>query len=304
VDETYLRTALGFDPAAVLDSLQSVADVFASVDGNRLVSTKMPFINKSLPQLVSEITGGGLLGEGLASFFQNIASRRPVSASAFDAAVRAAQGVLTGAEIKANPNGRADQHDLSQGKARYLLTYRPTMSATPVGFELGLPLLDLQAEVNVGPTVDVAIEFGLNPEQGFYLIDRPGPEVSFTLGVDARLDAAGSFGPLAIGVVGGRATLPNARLELDLVDADSPLADANRYVLPSEVFASLRPNLTLERSAELKLPLGARLGDGGPGVVTEFTAHWDPFDTGSFTFGPRRSSDPADGFGPLKYELG
>ena len=296
----YFALGADFDAQTALTGIGAILTMIAGWDSD----TKLPFVDATVGELFD------FIGEA-SSFFEAIESADTSNGALFDLAVRNA---VVAAGLDANevtlfactPGtvGCLDdtKHDPANGSFRYVVDFTydlDNLSSMPFGFPGDL--FELDASVNPGVQFDFELEFGLDPESGFYVVDRGealGAEMRLSAGVNVALDRiGGSFGPLEFGVLDGEASL-GAALEFDLV---SP-GGAGGRLGAAELFT---PSIDFSvGDASIRLPMGVRLGDMGPGFITEFTAHWSIENPGEFKFGPDGSSNPADGFSAPKFELG
>src|SRR5262249_47586747 len=146
-------------------------------------------------------------------------------------------------------------------------------------------LLSLNTQLTPTASFTGQIEFGINPLQGFYLVDAgTSPELHLNAHLGATLNAAGQFGPLALnyGVLNGNAQL-NASFDVNLVSSPG----ANGIIPISQLIGNFQDAVQTKATgtADLDLPLGLRIGDDGPGVKSDFQAHWDAKDAGNLHFG-------------------
>jgi hypothetical protein len=165
--------------------------------------------------------------------------------------------------------------------------------------------IDFQPEI----TFDLDLTFGLNPEDGFFILDtgdEQDPEMSLEAGFDVVFERiGGSIGPLDYGVLNGHFLLA-AGFAVNLVDPNPPASGEHKITVEELVgnFSTVfDPEIT--GNASLTFPqMGIRLGEDGPGIITSFSAYWNADNPDTFTFGPEQSPDPRDGFGPIQFELG
>jgi Ca2+-binding RTX toxin-like protein len=112
----------------------------------------------------------------------------------------------------------------------------------------------------------------------------------------------GSIGPFEAGVDDGTGNL-SVSLDFDLVAPSNPTAGGR---IPLASFANIGSvsQASVAATTSLELPIALRIGQGGPGVLTRYSVFGETQSPITFKFGPNKSSDPKQGFGPLSFELG
>ncbi|HEY7118485.1 MAG TPA: NosD domain-containing protein, partial [Tepidisphaeraceae bacterium] len=297
-----INNAIGFNTGSILAGIQQIINLISAWGGNALLNTKIPLINKTVKQLFD------FVGKAT-SFFNAVKNANISTPSAFDSAVNnaiAAAGLPAGS-VSLTPQG---DNNPGSGNFHYLLDFHYALfdpGTTP--FDFGSSLFSLA--ITLQPKIDfnAKIEFGINKTDGFYIVDRSNasnPEVTLKAGVTANFDkVGGQFGPLNYGVASGSANI-NFNLGIDLKDPKSADGSGGK-IGGSELVSNLGTvlNPVASGGANIHLPIGLHLGQGGPGVATTFDAHWDPADPANIHFGASgNSTDPADGFGPVNFEMG
>ena len=175
-------------------------------------------------------------------------------------------------------------------------------ASLPSQFQLD-DIADDKISVTTSLSGSADVTFGVGGDGGFFLADageaRPD-EFSLNASVEINIDQiGGSVGPMFAGVAEGSGAL-DVSLGLDLVASSGEKISLNQIV---NGFSNVT-DATVNATTSLELPLALKLGETGPGVITEFTAFGEVHSPIEFTFGPDNSSDPKAGFGPIKFELG
>ncbi|HZL38153.1 MAG TPA: right-handed parallel beta-helix repeat-containing protein, partial [Tepidisphaeraceae bacterium] len=297
-----LDNILGFNTGSITAGIQSVLNLISSWGGNSLLNTKIPLINKTVKQLFDFVTKAS-------SFFSAITSQNISSPTAFDTAVNSAitKAGLDPSSVKLTPQS---DNNPGSGVFHYVVEFNyNAYNPGSIPFDFGSSLFSMNASFTPAITFHAKIEFGINKTDGFYLVDNGDashPEVTLNAGITGNFNQiGGSFGPITYGVANGTANV-GFNLGLDIVDPNSSDGSGGK-IGASELAANLGTILvpSISGGATLHLPMGFHLGTGGPGVTTTFDAHWDPSDPGNIHFGASgNSTDPADGFGPINFEMG
>ncbi|MGA2499268.1 MAG: hypothetical protein ABSH20_16130, partial [Tepidisphaeraceae bacterium] len=279
--------------------IQAVINLINGWANLPLLNTNIPLVGSALKSVFDFISKG-------TSFFQAIISAGDSTPAAFDSAV---QGAIAKAGLDPASVTLTPQPDNSPSTAtfHYLLNFHYNVAGIAEPFNFGGNLFTLNGNVNVGVQFNANLEFGLDKSNGFYLVDRStaaNPEVSLSAGINATFNKiGGNFGPVSYGVSNGTGNV-TFNMGLDLVSPQGPGGKIGPGDLANNISAVAQPEFLPGSGASLDLPIGFYLGNGGPGAATEFKAHWDPTNPGSFYFGTGNSTDPADGFSPVQFELG
>ena len=306
--------ATDFDFSTALSGVGSIVDMIAGWVTDEILNTKLPYVDLTVGELFDYITTAD-------SFFQAIILANPMTGVLFDQAVQGAIAAagLNPANVTLTPSADPMLHDPMAATPKFfydLVFDYDVMTSVPFGFDLGGGILTLDSMLQPTVAFDFALQFGLNEDDGFFIVDQgtaAGPELTLAAGLTLPIDLfGGMFGPLAYGVSNGLASL-TADFDLDLVDPDSPMAGGRigGGQLTANLLQVLDP--ALSGNGELRLPMGLRLGQTGPALLTNFTAFWNSSAPGSLTYGtvdgtatgaPLNSENVRDGFGPVLFELG
>ncbi|MDZ4819489.1 MAG: hypothetical protein SGJ20_11000, partial [Planctomycetota bacterium] len=303
--QCYANALTQFDINTVLAGLQYLLTMFQKLASNQVLNTPLPLINKTPAELAPFV-------QKAITLIQKIQSDTPASSTStgFDTYLlnQAVQRAGVGDVISitaGNTNAPA------MGSLNYVLHFQYSASETyPFNLGLGNNLLTLQTPITPSATIAGEIEFGLNPQQGFYLVDQQGtmPEIRVHAGIDApAIHAGGKIGPLQLtyGVDGGTANL-GADFTVNLVSLPGSGGIIPISLVGSNLQDVVKPAAT--GAATVNLPFGLRIGDDGPGVIANFSAYWNANNPSRLCFGTPGSfncpSDPKAGFSHVKFELG
>jgi autotransporter-associated beta strand protein len=176
-----------------------------------------------------------------------------------------------------------------------------------VPFALGAgedSLFSLQANVPVTASFNASVTFGFDAADGFYVVGGNGsssPQINLQVGATATFasQVTGTFGMLPIGVSNGSANM-SASVGLDLLAPGDNGQKISSMDLAKGGQAILQPTIT--GSGSINLPFGFRLGSSGPGVISSYSASWNPSQTPAIEYGASDSSNPADGFGGVYFD--
>ncbi len=304
--DSYLAGATNFNADTALAGIEAIINLIQGWSNVDLMNTKIPFINKKLSDVFD------FASKALA-FFNAIKSASPGNSTAFDTAVMnalSAAGLSDAAVKSITPSSNSARHDPANGRFEYKLhlEFDLLRADESLSFD-GLPF-NFAFEGTVKPHVTFTLDlgFGMNPDEGFFLVDSQAinpaspPELQLDAGIAATFDKiGGSFGPIAYGVRNGTGDI-SFHLDVDLKDPNN----SGGRITPSEILGNftsvVRPSLG--GSAGLMLPIGLRLGETGPGVTTTFQLGWDASQPSTVTFGPSGSTDPANAFTAVSFEMG
>ncbi len=313
----FISAAANFNLSNVLAGIQSVLNMISAWTGLPIMQTKIPLVNRSLADIFDFVSEA-------VKFFNEVSHTNAATASAFDTAVQAAltaAGLPAGSTFELIPSSDPTYHnpgDLSNPRVLYLFHYRHNFAANTVDFDWGNDLFSLSLSFTPAITFDLQIEFGFSKEKGFYIVDRDTAPAGEVIRSDLRMgigevhlgagltasnfNAGGQFGPVIYGVAGGNASA-NFGLTLNLNDPNSSGGIITTSELTGNITTVLQPSVG--GTASIVLPMGVRIGSDGPGVKTTFSAYWNANSPTTFHFGsPSGSTDPADGFSGIQFELG
>ncbi|MDB5333039.1 MAG: alkaline phosphatase, partial [Phycisphaerales bacterium] len=245
------------------------------------------------------------------SFFQAILNNGVSTPTAFDNSVQTAiaHSGLDAGSVSLTPK---PDNNPATGVFHYLLNFHYNVAGISEPFAFGSNLFSLNGNVSVGVQFNANIEFGLDKTSGFYIVDNSSatsPEVSLTTSVTGNFDKiGGTFGPVSYGVSNGTASI-HFNLGLDLVSpkgAGGKIGPGDMAATNNNAPTVVQGEFLSGSGGTLDLPIGFYLGDpgSGPGAATEFKANWNPSNPGALYFGTGNSTNPADGFGPVQFELG
>lgn len=310
--QAYLDQASHFDINTILYGLQLLINALSQMQNSPVLNVHLPLVNKTPAQLLPAL-------QKILAFFQQVRSDTSSSttASGFDTyllntAVQRAG--FSSSEVSVTAGSPNHPDNPATGQLDYVIHLNFAAAPNPLDFDLGLGGNLLSLNTQLTPTVSFTgqIEFGINPLQGFYLVDAgTSPELHLNAHLGATLNAAGQFGPLALnyGVLNGNAQL-DASFDVNLVSSPG----SNGITPISQLITNFQDAVQPKASgtADLDLPLGLRIGDDGPGVKSDFQAHWDAKDAGNLHYGAlpsggdrtALSTDPTDGFSSVTFELG
>ncbi len=301
--------ATNFDAGAIVGAIHQLIEKLDAWSGLKLLQLKIPWVDLKLADVLN------VFSDYLKTFFNHIdasSSSGDEMNDAFDAAVQALidETGLDPNHVSLTP--RTDLpafHNPSAGRFRYVLHLEAGYSQS-YPFSIGGDLFSLDGQLETVASAVLDLEFGYNPQNGFYLVDRQAatnlPELRITAGIHVPLDkVGGSFGPIKYGVSQGAANL-DFNLNLDLRDTDNTGGLVSLGELGNSLENAVVPGLS--GTGTLNLPMGIRLGSNGPGVITSFNAAWNADKPAEilFTGNPKKpaSTDVADGFSPVQYEMG
>ncbi|MFI5378326.1 MAG: right-handed parallel beta-helix repeat-containing protein, partial [Tepidisphaerales bacterium] len=294
-----LSPGSNYSAADATAGIQAVITMINGWANLPLLNTNIPLVGSALKSVFDFISKG-------TSFFQAIVSAGDSTPAAFDSAV---QGAIAKAGLDAGSVTLTPQADNNPSTAtfHYLLNFHYNVAGISEPFNFGGNLFTLNGNVNVGVQFNANLEFGLDKSNGFYLVDRStaaNPEISLSAGITANFNKiGGNFGPVSYGVSNGTGNV-TFNMGLDLVSPQGTGGKIGPGDLANNISAVVQPEFLAGSGAKVDLPIGFYLGNGGPGVATEFKAHWDPTHPDAFYFGTGNSTDPADGFSPVQFELG
>ena len=294
-----LSGATNYNSTTALAGLQAVINQINNWGNISLLNTNIPLVGMPIKSLFNFIQKG-------TSFFQAIINAGVSSGTAFNTAV---MNAITAAGLDSGSVTLTPQSDNnpSTGVFHYLLNFLYNATGMTEPFNFGSSLFTVNANVNVGVAFNANIEFGLSKATGFYIVDRStaaNPEISLDTSVTANFNkVGGNFGPIAYGISNGVATVA-FNVGLDLVSPNGAGGKIGTGDLTNTLGAVAQPEILPGSGGTLNLPIGFYLGTGGPGAATTFTANWNPSNPTAFYFGSGNSTNPADGFSPVEFELG
>ncbi len=286
-DLNNLIGAENFNFSSIGAGINSVINLLSGLLGNGVMNTNIPLINKPLKDIFG-------FTQSLTQVWGQLNVSQP-TAAAFAALVTSVDNALPNVTI--TPSSNPALHNPAQSRFQYTLTYNQTFTpAQPIPFDFGSDLFGLDATLL--PTIDLtgSIVWGANSDRGFYL------DGISELNLDASLNVTiprfgGDFGFLIIGVKDGTFDI-DFNLGIQIDNTANLLGDID---------------VDVSGDASVVLPLGAYLGEDGPGIKTTFRAYWTAETPTTFYFSPvdpgatpitQLSTDPGVGFGPVLFEMG
>ncbi len=293
LDSTNLNPLANFDASDFTSGLTSVIGLITQWGNLPLLNQNIPLINEPISKILSYANDVVSVFNSISS---SVSSGSPSSASALNTLImNAVPGDIT----------QGPSFNLANNVLDYDLNYSANVS-TSVPFNLGLSILNVNANVTASAAVNVKLEFGFDAADGFYIVggsDTAHPQLSVTGTLALNVAQAGLvLGPLQAGVANGTGNI-SLGFAVNLVPPSSGNGSKiSATQLLSGAGSILSP--TVSGSGALNLPLGVRLGSGGPGVLATFSASWDPNRDNPLEFGPNNSTDPTDGFGNVTFDLG
>ncbi|HUB26128.1 MAG TPA: hypothetical protein VL992_11925, partial [Tepidisphaeraceae bacterium] len=203
----------------------------------------------------------------------------------------------------------------SGGQYEYALTFnftQPSVANLPFNVQSGLDSneqsLNITLQTNLAMTASFAgtLTFGYDAGDGFYIYGGSGGNalnLSTQVSTEASFpdDTVGTFGIIPFGVTGGTAGL-TASVGLTLNAPGDNGEKISGMDLSADGATLLEPNVT--GTGSLMLPFGARLGTGtsAPGVISSFTADWNPMRTQPVEYGASDGTSLLNGFGSVTYD--
>ena len=280
---------------AFVNGVGSLLSEIGTWQSSSILQTSLFLLDEPIDKVIPFI-------EDFQAVFQKIKNISAPNAAAFDADVLGLSGLPAGASIVATANDHS-----SNDQFEYTLSFNVTQPSGPsVPFALGAgqdSLFSLKANVPVTASFTANLTFGFDPADGFYTIGNSSgsPQISLQVGASATFanQVAGNFGPLPIGVANGSATM-SALVGLNLLPPGDNGLKISSMELANGGLAILQP--TISGSGSINLPFGLRLGNGGPGVRSSFTATWDPTRAPAIEYGAANSINPTDGFGGVYFD--
>lgn len=314
--ESLLGAASNFNLSSALAGVQAIIQMIGQWANVSVMDVKIPLLDVRLKDIFNFV-------QQASQFFNTLSGVNVATAQAFDAAINSAftsLGLPAGSALVASTD--AAQHnptDLANPRLRYLFRFHHDFLATDLDFKWGNDLFSLALKLKPTLSIDAQIEFGFSKDRGFYIVDRDtatgvirpgdrvaGGEIQLSASITAsNFVAGGQFGPVIYGVRDGNASVSYG-VSINLTDPGSNgggVGIITSSELTGNILAVLQAHLG--GNASLILPMGLYLGNGGPGIKANFSLYWDASKPADFHFGsPTGSSDPADGFSGIQFELG
>ena len=259
----YVNQATSFDPAAANGGIEAIQSLIGGWANVGLLNTKIPLVNKSIGGVFNYV-------DEARKFFTAVVDAHPATSGQFDAAVlgaRAAAG-LDPAEVSVTTNSAF--HDPAAGRFRYVVDYHYVKALTDVPFDFGFaPAFTFAGKLNPTVRFNAQLEFGLNREDGFFLVDRGAgsPEATVQIAgcTSRQLERLGGlFGLVEYAVHNATADLNDVTLSIDLVDPNASGGRITASEMSGSFSAVVRPSATAG-TADLDFPMGVLLGAGGVG---------------------------------------
>jgi len=305
-----LSTTTTYSAQTFLTGVGSLVTELGTWQSAPVLQASLPWIDKTINQVTPFITD-------LQSVFQQIQNLAPTDAATLDQSIiNAPQGAgfsLAQASIAAtandNPAGNAFEYTLNFAISQQV----NEPFAVGAGYDSLLTLNN--TAVHVATNFTANLTFGFNATDGFYVLGTDGsatPQISVSASDTSQTfndKTTGKFGTLPMGATGAAVSL-NASYALNLLAPGDNGQKISSLELTSGGLALLQPALT--GSGSLNLPFGLQLGaasstyvqGAGPGIISTFSANWDPSQAQPLEFGSGNSTDPVAGFGDIKFDLG
>ena len=158
----YVNRTTTFDPAAANVGIEAIRSLIGGWANVGLLNTKLPLINKSIAGVFNYVNEARVVHGGRQCAPGNF---RPVRRGRLCARRRG----LDPAEVSVTASADPALHDPAEGRFRYLVDYHYVehSRASPLTSD-SLPLLRGEARPTV--TFNAQLEFGLNREDGFFLV--------------------------------------------------------------------------------------------------------------------------------------
>jgi parallel beta-helix repeat protein len=301
-DVSDLNPLANFNTSNFFAGINSLISLVQKWDTQPLFQTKIPFINEP----ISSIIDGAAYVTNVLQKIESAAGSA-TTPSALESTILNSPAAAGFSSALAEIDTVAGKDNPANSTFDYVLKFHDNLVNSPFPFQWGDSLFNLSGGITVNASFTTDIEFGFDKTDGFYIVgsnDANNPMVGLSGSVTGTFDRIGGmFGPLQYGVSNGSAALTFA-LGLNLSESSNNGSKIPATDIVTDIASILHP--VLSGSGNLTLPIGLRLGSGtsGPAVTTTFTATWNPNQQNQLGFGSNDSSDPADGFSALNYDLG
>jgi hypothetical protein len=188
--DAFLTAAPQFDGDHILNTITDFAGRFVDdLLRNPIFNQPLPFVDLSLGDALKSFTAY------LVDFFNAIENQG--DANALDAAIQTARDQIAQeisdaagdsgislTNFTVDPRAQGNWQNPDQGRFRYLLTFKAGLD-NEYPFQFGPSFLSLDGTVSVSLQLTVKLEFGYDPQDGFYLVDLAKADPSALLDPNA-----------------------------------------------------------------------------------------------------------------------
>jgi parallel beta-helix repeat protein len=297
-----LSTANSFAVAPITAGLQALNSLVGLLPNSPTLQTNLFLLNTPASGIINY---AGDFQTALQKLESAISSAS--SASALNSDI---EGVSLASGVTITPTSN---DNFSGNDFEYNLAFninQPINATLPFSFGSGVDStgsalnISLQTNLPITASFTGGVTFGFDPQDGFYIDGGTGTgglSVNVQVSTSATFpnQTIGMFGSLPFGVSGATASMmANVGLSLN------PTGDNGQKISTMDLTQSAPAllQLTITGSGSVDLPFGLHLGSDGPGVISSFTANWDPTRSQPVEYGANDATTLSGGFGDVYFD--